>query len=278
MMFRNSSTILFVLRFLMPSGPRPSLSSDHNCDLFLLSSHANYYADRSLAEFGIRGNRNLDGWGVGTFVNGNPHILKSEKAAVLFGDLSKEFAAAIRATSGSVILGHLRLTSHGSTALENNHPFELSFLGSSWLLIHNGTSRNHEVLVPPDEQILVDATNDTPRIFEFLRSKMIDYCLSKPKRSLIESCRSAYTDLLRKDPQGTFNLILSNGYLSFVFIHWRAFYLLQREKGTGNVAIISTIRLNDDEEWLKFDKLSGKKAKMLVFCGPDLVFNGDIPR
>jgi len=261
----------------MPNRSAQSGQVDHNCDLFLLSSHGNYYADRSLTEFAIRGNRNLDGWGIGTFADGTPHVVKSRDPALSRGDLSKEFAAAICATAGSVILGHLRLTSQGSTSVENNHPFELPFLDSTWLLIHNGTARNPHNLVPPSEQLILDATNDTPRIFEFLRSRMIQYCRSDPKRSLIEGCRSAYSELLEHD-QGTFNLILSNGYLSFVFIHWREFYLLHREKDKGNVAIISTIRLNDEEEWIPFYHSSGKKAKMLVFSGPNLAFNGAIPR
>lgn len=174
----------------MPNVSRLGLSGDHNCDLFFLSSHSGYYADQSLTEFALLGNRNVHGWGVGAFLNGKPHIIKSRESALSHGDLSKEFTTAIRATAGTVILGHLRLTSQGSTKLENNHPFMLPFLGSSSLLIHNGTSRNHEILVPPHDRILLDATNDTPRIFEFLRAKMIEYSCSNPRRSLIESCVS----------------------------------------------------------------------------------------
>jgi len=168
------------------------------------------------------------------------------------------------------------LTSKGRTRRENNHPFLLNFLGYDWLLIHNGTAQNHEDLVPPDERLLVDSDSDTPRVFEFLRRKIIQGYRSSPKTSLIESCRKAYHALLEANP-GKFNIILTNGQISFVFIHFRSFYVLHREKEAGDVALVSTLKLTAEEEWVKFDVKQGKKAKMLVFNGPMLILNGDIP-
>ena len=82
--------------------------------------------------------------------------------------------------------------------------------------------------------------------------------------------------LLEADP-GKFNVILTNGHISFVFIHHRPFYVLHREKKAGDVALVSTLKLTAEEEWVKFDVKQGKKAKMLVFNGPMLILNGDIP-
>ncbi len=64
----------------------------------------------------------------------------------------------------------------------------------------------------------------------------------------------------------------------FFFINFRPFYLSNLEKEMGDAALLSTLRLTDDEDWIEVDKLRGKKAKMLVFSGPTLIFNGDIPR
>jgi predicted glutamine amidotransferase len=182
----------------------------------------------------------------------------------------------VEAVSSPIFLGHLRLTSRGSQRRENNHPFSLTFLGYDWLLIHNGSARRHEQLVSPDERLLPESDNDTARVFEFLRREIIDYYLSRPQRSLIEACRTAFGKLLEADG-GTFNLILSNGYLTFVFIHWRTFYLLHREKIIGDVTLVSTLKLTDDEEWMEIRRLERKKAKLLVFSGHTLVLNGDIP-
>jgi predicted glutamine amidotransferase len=247
----------------------------HECDLFLLSSHQPYYGDRILPAFARNGRRNLDGWGIGSYVNGHAQVLRRADPAVRGENLSAEFAVAVEAVSSSIILGHLRLTSRGSQRRENNHPFRLNFLGYDWLLIHNGSARRHEQLVPRDERLLPESDNDTARVFEFLRREIIDYYLSQRQRSLIEACRSAFGKLLEADG-GDFNLILSNGYLTFVFIHWRPFYLLHREKETGDVALVSTLKLTEEEEWFDFNRLPGKQAKLLVFSGPTLVLNGDI--
>ena len=255
----------------------------HECDLFLLSSHQQYFADKILSEFAKHGKQNINGWGIGYYVNNKANVLRSAEPAfqrkVLNKGLSKEFAIAIQAVSSPTILGHLRLTSRGSDSVKNNHPFRLSFLDYDWMLIHNGTSVRYESLVPFDERLIIESNNDTPRIFEFMRRNIIKYVLSDTKRSLIEACRSAYAKLLKKDPDGKFNIILTNGKLNFVFIHWRKFYILNRDKYSGNTLLITTLKnLSSNEEWFEFDRLSRKKAKMLVFSGNSLIFNGDIPK
>ena len=251
-------------------------TQDHDCDLFLLSSHRSYLADRILPEFARQGSRNIHGWGLGTYADARAIVVRRSESATEGLFLGREFATAVEAMTGTTILGHLRLASRGRTRRENNHPFRLHFLGYDWLLIHNGSARNHDTLVPPDERLLTESDSDTPRVFEFLRREMIREFLSSPRRSLIESCRKAYQALLRADP-GTFNVILTNGHLSFVFIHWRPFYALHREKDTGDVALISTLRLTHEEEWVEFNVREGKRAKMLVFNGSTLILNGDIP-
>ena len=252
-------------------------SSDqrHECDLFCLSSHRNYTGNRILPVFARRGASNIDGWGIGYYADAKARVARREQPAVDNGRISEEFAMAVETISSSVILGHLRLASRGATCRQNNHPFLLPFLGYDWLLIHNGSAARADHLVPPEQRLLRESDSDTPRVFEFLRAKIVRYC-NTPQHSLIEACRTAYSSLLETDPGG-FNLILSNGQLSFVFVHWRPFYWLRRAKGSGDVAVVSTLRLTDDECWTEFRPLQGRKAKMLVFNGPTLVLNGDIP-
>ena len=254
----------------------------HECDLFLMTSHRGYYANSALAEFARRGQRNINGWGIGSFKDGKANVIRSSDAAlspsIAGEDLSREFNVAIQTVSTDVILGHLRLASRGATNKLNNHPFQLPFLGYDWLLIHNGTARKNLQLVPNDQWLITDSNSDTPRVFEYLRRKAIDYFESSPKKSLIEALRSAYTSLLSEDSDGSFNLILSNGYLSVAFIQRRPFHLLRREKDQGDAVLLSTLRLSKEEDWVEFKPSRRKHAKMLVFSGPTLIFNGDIPR
>lgn len=254
--------------------------SEHECDLFLLSSHQHYYANNGLAEFARRGERNINGWGIAGYRDGRVNVLRSADPALKpgSGDISREFSIAARAISSSLILGHLRLTSRGTSLVENNHPFNLEFLGYEWSMVHNGTASRHESLVPDDERFLNKSDNDSARVFEFLRKHIIDYCQWDYRKSLIEGCRKAYGRLLREDQEGKFNIILSNGYLSFLFIHFRPFYILNREKRRGDALLASTLKLTDDEEWIEVGKQPDKNAKMLVCAGPTLIFNGDVPR
>lgn len=90
-------------------------------------------------------------------------------------------------------------------------------------------------------------------------------------------CRRAFGKLVESDLRGKFDLILSNGHLTLVFVHWRTFYLLHRPKQTGDVALVSTLKLTEHGEWIAIDKLPTKYTKMLVFGGHSLIFNGDIP-
>lgn len=251
--------------------------SQHECDLFLFSSHHDYFADNALTQFAARGMGNVDGWCIAGYHRGRANVLRSADPAMdrASGDPSREFYMAARAVSSPTILGHLRLISAGTVSKFNNHPFKLSFLGYDWTMVHNGTAINYEALVPHDERLLLESDNDSARVFEYLRKRIIGYYLESSRRSLIEGCRQAYSDLL--ETGGKFNIILSNGHISFVFIHFRPFYLLNREKQMGDAALLSTLRLTDDEEWIVFNKLRDMKAKMLVFSGPTLVLNGDIP-
>lgn len=42
--------------------------------------------------------------------------------------------------------------------------------------------------------------------------------------------------------------------------------------------LASTLKLTDDEEWIEVDRRPRKDAKMLVYAGPTLIFNGDVAR
>lgn len=250
--------------------------NQHECDLFLLSSHKSYVGDRILPAFARRGQTNIHGWGLGWYDHGRARSVRRSEPAVEGADLCKEFAASVETISGATILGHLRMASCGKLRPENNHPFTLQFLGYDWLLAHNGTAQRSTQLVPPAQQLLRDSDSDTPRVFEFLKGQIEGYLHSRPKRSLIEAGRMAFARLIEHDA-GTFNLILSNGHLSFVFIHWRPFFLLNRRKQTGDVALVATLKLTEDEEWVELSRLPNKYAKLLVFNGPTLILNGDIP-
>lgn len=252
---------------------------NHECDLFLMSSNSVYYASHALYNFAKLGKDNKHGWGIGYYNGSSSQIIKSPIAVKdpNTETIDIEFSNAIKDIKSLIILGHLRRKSEGAIKKENNQPFPLNFLNYEWLFIHNGTAYNIEKFGSPIDYLLSYSTTDSARIFEFLRKNIISYYVSDPKHSLIEACRTAYLKLLKIDPSGKYNIILSNGYISFVFIHWRPFYILNREKDTGNALLISTIKLTDNEEWIEFQNSENRqKAKMLIFNGPTLIFNRSV--
>ena len=266
----------------MPQDEQP-----HECDLFLFSSHSEYQVNRSLKAFARLGSSNTDGWGIGYYRDDQSRVIRSSEPACDPNvrdpnrQVAKELQCACDLIESKVVISHLRRISRGNSRVENNHPFKLHFLDNDWLMIHNGTASRND-LVPRSEQLILNSDSDSPRIFEFLRSRIIDYMEGDPRHSLIEAVRSAFSALLEADPRGSFNIILTNGYLSFAFIHWRDFYLFSNEKASGNTIRLTTLNLDDGgpggREPLIFKALPGKKAKMLVFSGETLVFNGDIPK
>jgi len=256
----------------MPEG------QEHECDLFLMSSHHPYGAESALSEFASRGSLNIHGWGIGSYLGRAAVVVRSESSVVSDSksrDLSNEFRVAILATHSPIVLGHLRLSSRGSLGVQNNHPFCLSFLGYDWLFVHNGTAVDHEKLVPVEERLLVESDNDSARVFEFLRRQVIDYYLSSYRKSLIQAWRHAFKSLLSTN-NGSFNIIVSNGYLSFALVHWRSFWYLHREKQAGDALLVTTLKLTDNEEWVVFNKRADRTAKLLVFSGHSLILNGDV--
>ena len=147
---------------------------DHECDLFLLSSRQPYSAQDALDAFARQGDRNRDGWGIGGYVGGNAKVLRTNHSALNFQGPSAEYVSAARDMSSSILLGHLRLTSAGDNRPENNHPFELSFLGYEWLFCHNGTSHAASRLVPPSGQQL-DFHQRVPR-FRIGADRLGNHC------------------------------------------------------------------------------------------------------
>jgi predicted glutamine amidotransferase len=61
--------------------------SRHECDLFLLSRHQDYFADSALTRFAGRGSRNIHGWGIAGYHQGRAHVLRSADPATLLATL-----------------------------------------------------------------------------------------------------------------------------------------------------------------------------------------------
>lgn len=260
----EESTAISTAR-LLPTAP-PS----HECDLFLLSSRGAHRAPHALRHFALRGAANHDGWGLGAFRDGRATVLRSHRPATQAQATTAEFAAAAAASESPVLLGHLRWASCAAVRPENNHPFQLHFLGRDWLFAHNGTASRRD-LVPAERRLLPESDVDSARVFELVREAMIAHLDERPSRSVVGAVRHAFRSLLAADPDGTFNLLLSNGDETFVLVHHRRFWVTRREKEPAGVLLLSTLRLTEGERWTPI--ACRPEPRLLVVSGDRLLLN-----
>lgn len=83
------------------------------------------------SRFDARGQNNADGWGIATFMNGQPEMEK--KATSAFDDCA--FSSLAEKIYSSAIVAHVRQATVGNISLENTHPF----VTGNWVFAHNGT-------------------------------------------------------------------------------------------------------------------------------------------
>ena len=108
-----------------------------------------------------------DGWGVGYFIAGVPHVIKSAETAIQ--------DALFRRVSGIVsshtVVAHLRKATKGSNSLINSHPFQYG----RWIFAHNGDVANFEdtkgqliARVSPELRRFILGDTDSEVIFHML--------------------------------------------------------------------------------------------------------------
>ena len=90
-------------------------------------------ADNAIA---AQSREHTDGWGVGYYVCGAPHIIKSEKTA--FED--QLFTKISGIVSSETVVAHIRKATVGETNVLNTHPFQYG----NWVFAHNGNIKDFE--------------------------------------------------------------------------------------------------------------------------------------
>ncbi|HEX4148597.1 MAG TPA: class II glutamine amidotransferase [Pirellulales bacterium] len=120
----------------------------------------------------LRGERHVDGWGIGHYTHGRPQIVRGLTPA--FED--PQFLAAARAVRSRTVLGHIRQASVGSLSLENTHPFALG----AWMFAHNGTVTGFSALeqqlateTAPDLLAKRRGSTDSELVFYWLLTRLL---------------------------------------------------------------------------------------------------------
>ena len=112
-----------------------------------------------------------DGWGVAYYVEGAPHVMKSESAAIndhLFRRVSGVVAS-------ETVIAHLRKATLGTVNIANTHPFQFG----KWVFAHNGNIDEFTKfkpallnLIPPQMQRYILGDTDSEILFFILLSEL----------------------------------------------------------------------------------------------------------
>lgn len=115
------------------------------------------------------GESNPDGWGLGTYVRGVPHVVRQAEAAYE----SDEFRWEAARVETCNVMAHVRRATVGSPLLENTHPF----FDGQWMMVHNGHIGGFEAVKPrllaalsEERRSRIQGSTDSEHIFYLLRS------------------------------------------------------------------------------------------------------------
>jgi len=180
-------------------------------------------ADNALA---LQSNEHPDGWGVGYYVQGTPHIIKSSESAAIKSNLFKKVSGVV---SSQTVLAHIRKSTQGNNNLLNTHPFQYG----QWVFAHNGNIKDFDKkrstiaghILPELKRFILGET-DSELIFYFLLSHLsakIDISQKDcPAEIVIEAIKESIDELVKiignysqKDDSGNtetyLTFILTNG-------------------------------------------------------------------
>ena len=116
-----------------------------------------------------------DGWGVGYYVAGAPHLIKSPATAIQ----DTLFRRVSGIVSSETVLAHIRNATQGELSTINTHPFQYG----QWVFVHNGNLKNfgdiRETLltrIPPVLRRFILGDTDSEVLFYLLLANMARRC------------------------------------------------------------------------------------------------------
>lgn len=246
------------------------------CDLFALSAATNYSAPKSLPLFAFRAGRNMDGWGIGFFRKNRAYVEKSAARAYFEGSFHDGFQRLARVISSRFIIAHVRLRTSGPVDECHAHPFVLHFKGQDWIFAHNGKAPAIESYRSKKVR-LEDAVSDSARTFEYL----LDGIAARHERNIdIPGLFTAVADTSRQlieEYPGSYNYLLTNGWVLFAFSNHRQFLFLKGSEKLERGLLLTTVaRGLSEENWTRITKKDESLGFLAAIVGSDILLKTDI--
>jgi predicted glutamine amidotransferase len=246
------------------------------CDLFALSAATNYPAPKSLPIFATKAGRNMDGWGIGFFKKNRACVEKSAARAYYEGRLHDSFQRLARIVSSKFIIAHVRLRTSGPIDECHAHPFVLQFRGQDWIFAHNGKAPAIESY-RSEKVRLKDAVSDSARTFEYILDGIeARYARSNDIHCLFTAVTDTSRQLIEEYP-GSYNYLLTNGWVLFAFSNHRQFLLLKGSEKLERGLILTTVERGlSPENWVRFSRRKETNGFLMAIVGSDILLKTDI--
>lgn len=215
-----------------------------------------------------RGASNPHGWGLGTYEESEPRVVRQPEAAFA-SEVYRWESARIHTCN---VLAHVRRATVGGVQVENTHPFAYG----RWLLAHNGNLGAFGLIrarllkaMTPQHQRSVRGDTDSEHVFHFL----LTLHERDPEKPLLETVRVGTGQLLawseKEDPAAEFalNIILTDGQQTVGLRHGRSLWYVERDlvhpcevcdgvihvrdgAPTGyRAVVVASERVTDTEDW-----------------------------
>ena len=114
------------------------------CDIFALSAGYNHTPQKYLPIFAEKARKNISGWGIGFFRDGEAFVEKSSEQVFVDDQVHESFQRLARVVDSRIIVSHISCPLSGGRHSAHNNPFTLPFLDHIWLFVNVGRDQEIE--------------------------------------------------------------------------------------------------------------------------------------
>jgi hypothetical protein len=245
------------------------------CDIFALSAGYNHTPQKYLPIFAEKARKNMNGWGIGFFREGQAFLEKSSEQVFVGDQVHESFQRLARVIDSRIVVSHINCPLSGGRHSAHNNPFTLPFLDHIWLFVHVGRDQDIDGYQTVNEPRL-EADVNAARIFEYLRDQLISHTENYPYGTLYVALRECIRNLLSDYP-GLYTFFLANESVLFGFSNSRRLLLLKKSEKLGDILLVTSVgeRLSP-EEWITIAPDESSLGQLMVIAGPDVLYLEDI--
>ena len=245
------------------------------CDIFALSAGYKHTAQDYLSVFAEKARKNISGWGIGFFRDGEAFVEKSSEQVFVDDQVHESFQRLARVVDSRIIVSHISCPLSGGSHSAHNNPFTLPFLDHIGLFDHVGTDQDIDGYQTGNEPRL-EADVSAARIFEYLRDHLISHTENYPYGTLYVALRECIRKLLSDYP-GLYTFFLANESVLFGFSNSRRPLLLKKSEKLGDILLVTSVGEGlSPDEWLPIEADENSLGKLMVIAGPDVLYLDDI--